>query len=558
MSKHTRNYSLIALAIAGAFPLHALAQEAAPEATKAQPGQLETVIVTAQRRSENIKDVPMAITTLKGDKLDVLTSGGQDIRFLAGRSPSLNVESDFGRTFPRFYIRGLGNTDFDLNASQPVGMVYDDIVMESPMLKGFPVFDVDQIEVLRGPQGTLFGRNSPAGVIKFESTKPTNKFEGYGNIGFGNYSAVNAEGALNIPLSPEMAMRVSLQSQHRADRVHNPIAAAPTHDFEGYDDNAARVQLQYKTKEFTVLANVHHRDYKGNATLFRANIIKKGTNELVDGFDYGTYPTDGANTQTLTTTGANLRLRWNLDDLTFHSITGYEKAKFYSYGDVDGGFGAVYAPPMGPNYPGQPAFIPFNAETADGLPDHKQISQEFRLESNYKGPLNWIGGLYYFKEDIQVDSFNFDTFNHNKLHGYAVQHQHSKSFAVFGSVNYTVADDLKVRAGVRYTDDKKDFDATRTQNPFDDLKGIGPLTTHPSATNVSWDLSGTYSLDKSTNLFARVATGYRAPSIQGRILFGDTISVANSEHATSFEAGVKQDFAGNRAREQRLTRTRST
>jgi iron complex outermembrane receptor protein len=103
------------------------------------------VIVTAQRRAENIKDVPMSIATLKGDKLDVLTSGAADIRFLAGRSPSVNVESDYGRTFPRFHPRP-GNTDFDLNASQPVGLVMDDIVQENAMLKGFPVFDVDQVE----------------------------------------------------------------------------------------------------------------------------------------------------------------------------------------------------------------------------------------------------------------------------------------------------------------------------------------------------------------------------------------------------------------------------
>jgi iron complex outermembrane receptor protein len=144
--------TLLALAIASAFPLHAMAQDAttAPEAEKTEKGQLETVIVTAQRRAENIKDVPMSIATVKGEKLDVLTSGGQDIRFLNGRSPSVAVESDYGRTFPRFYIRGLGNTDFDLNASQPVGLVMDDIVQENPMLKGFPVFDVDQVEVLRG------------------------------------------------------------------------------------------------------------------------------------------------------------------------------------------------------------------------------------------------------------------------------------------------------------------------------------------------------------------------------------------------------------------------
>ena len=114
-----KSRTLMFLAIAGAFPLPAaMAQEAAASTEyKAPAGQLETVIVTAQRRSENIKDVPMAITTLKGDKLDTLTAGGQDIRFLSGRAPSLSVECDYGRSFPRFYIRGQGNTDFDLNAS---------------------------------------------------------------------------------------------------------------------------------------------------------------------------------------------------------------------------------------------------------------------------------------------------------------------------------------------------------------------------------------------------------------------------------------------------------
>ncbi|MCG2586083.1 TonB-dependent receptor [Massilia sp. TS11] len=541
--------TLLALAVGAAFPLHgAWAEEAKAAEDKAQAGQLETVIVTAQRRSENIKDVPMAISTMKGEKLDAVTAAGQDIRFMAGRTPSLNVESDFGRTFPRFYIRGLGNTDFDLNASQPVGLVYDDVVQESPILKGFPVFDVDQVEVLRGPQGTLFGRNSPAGVIKFDSTKPTSKLEGYGNFGFGKDSTINAEAALNLPLDKNWAMRVSVLDQHRGDRVHNPNPNSPVHDLEGYNDKAARIQFQYKDDKLTANLNLHGRDYKGNATLFRANIIKKGTNELVDGFRYDYYPTDGGNVQTLQSHGAVLRLKYSLDDLTLHSITGYDKAKYYSWGDVDGGFGAVYAPPMGPDYGSQKAVIPFDSQTADGLPDLKQITQEFRVESNYAGPLQWIGGLYYFKEDIQVDSFNFWTFSGNKQHGYAVQHQHAKSWAAFASLNYQVSPELKVRAGIRYTDDKKDFDAIRTQNPFDDLKGVGPLTTHPRANNTSWDLAATYTLDKDTNLFTRLATGYRAPSIQGRILFGDTISVANSEHATSFEAGVKQDLFNRRAR----------
>jgi len=171
MFKHSRrgsahlSRSLLAFAIALALPAAAvLAQDAdanAEEADNSNPVQLDAVPVTAQRRSENIKDVPISITALSGEKLDIIGSGGDDIRVLASRVPSLNIESSFGRAFPRFYIRGLGNTDFDLNASQPVSLIYDDIVQENPILKGFPMFDLDQIEVLRGPQGTLFGRNTP-------------------------------------------------------------------------------------------------------------------------------------------------------------------------------------------------------------------------------------------------------------------------------------------------------------------------------------------------------------------------------------------------------------
>ena len=108
---------------------------------------------------ENIQDVPVSISTVSGEQLDALTSGGTDIRFLSGRVPSLNIESSFGRAFPRFYIRGYGNTDFRLNPSQPVSLVYDDVVQAHPILLGFPLFDLEQVEVLRGPQGSLCGRN---------------------------------------------------------------------------------------------------------------------------------------------------------------------------------------------------------------------------------------------------------------------------------------------------------------------------------------------------------------------------------------------------------------
>ena len=147
---HSRNATRMHYAVAAAAlaALHggASAQQApAPEA-----GKLETITVTAERRVENIKDVPNSVSTVQGEMLDMLNASGQDVRQLSGRVPSLTIESSFGRTFPRFYIRGLGNTDFDLNASQPVSLVFDDVVQENPILKGFPMFDLERVEVLRG------------------------------------------------------------------------------------------------------------------------------------------------------------------------------------------------------------------------------------------------------------------------------------------------------------------------------------------------------------------------------------------------------------------------
>ena len=534
----------LTIAAAIAMP-NAFAQTPPPE-TKAPgkiDGKLETITVTAERREENIKDVPISISTLAGEKLDIINSGGQDIRMLAARVPSLNIESSFGRAFPRFYIRGYGNTDFDLNASQPVSLVYDDIVQENPILKGFPVFDLAQIEVLRGPQGTSFGRNTPAGVVKFDSVKPSRQQDAYVSLSTGTYKTTNLEGAFNIPLGEMWAARVAVLSQTRDDWVKNSVASAPARDLEGYTDRAARVQVMYSpTASFNALFNFHTRDLNGSARLFRANIIKSGTNDLVDGFDPAKISIDGRNSQDVKNNGGSLKFRWDLNAVTLHSISGYEKVTSFSRGDIDGGFGAFFLPTSGPG------FIPFAAESADGLPKHRQITQEFRLESRDKGPLKWLAGLYFFDENVNIDSFNYDTLAAGVQNGLAKQQQRNKTQAVFGSVNYKVSDVLTLRGGLRFTQDKKDFVADRLVAPPFSPTFIGRLTKNTDVSNTSGDFSGTFQLDKDTNVYARVARGFRAPSIQGRLLFDDTLSVARTETVTSFEAGVKTDLWDKRAR----------
>jgi iron complex outermembrane recepter protein len=508
-------------------------------------GQLQTVTVTAERRIENIRDVPSSVTAIQGELLDVLNSGGQDIRLLAARVPSLNIESSFGRAFPRFYIRGLGNTDFDLNASQPVSLVFDDVVQENPILKGFPIFDLDRIEVLRGPQGTLFGRNAPAGVVKFESVRPAMGFEGYGIATIGRFNAINVEGAVNVPLGQSTALRVSLLSQNRDDWVRNSFAGGPTRELEGYRDNALRVQLLVQPSDaFSALANLHHRKLDGSARVFRANIIQPGTNDFVAGFDPRVVSQDGINSQDVSNTGGSLRLRFDLGAMALTSITGYESVDSFSRGDIDGGFGAVF---LGPGNFG-PGFIPFDAESGDGLPRHRQVTQELRLESSGPGALQWLTGLYLFDESLNIDSVNYSSLGGNVRNGFATQRQDNRAWAVFGNLRVKLADPLELRAGLRYTRDKKDFVADRIEAPPFSPTFIGQRTVATSASNTSGDLSLTYALTPQTNVYARVATGFRAPSIQGRLLFGDIVTTADSETVRSVEAGVKSDLWDRRAR----------
>ncbi len=533
-----RNATLAA-AIAMALPL--------PAAWAQDTTTLGEIIVTAQRRSENIQDVPVAVSTVAGGALDAIRSGGDDIRFLSARLPSLNIESSFGRAFPRFYIRGLGNTDFDLNASQPVSLVYDDVVQENPILKGFPVFDLEMVEMFRGPQGTLFGRNTPAGVIKFDSVRPSQERGGYVQASYGTQSSVNVEGAVGGALTDTWSMRLSGIYQHRDDWVDNKLTLEGD-KYEGFDEYAGRLQFLYDSGPLSALFNVHARSLDGTARMFRANIIEPGTNNLQQGFNEHQVALDGANSQSLDSNGGSVRIAYDFGRTTLHSITGYESVDVLSHGDIDGGFGADFIGFSGPcSIPARASCIPFPAESADGMPSHSQFTQEFRLESNEWGAFDWQAGLYYFDEDIAIDSFNYDTLGNGVRNGDVRQDQQNTAWAAFGSGEWTLGDAFTLRAGIRYTQDEKDFSAERFLSPIG-AGALGPIKVSTDKDHVSWDVSGTWALNDDANLYLRVAEGYRAPSIQGRLLFGDTVSVADSESIVSYEAGIKTRLFNDRSR----------
>jgi len=523
---------------------------------------LGEIVVTAQRREENLQDVPLSVTAVSGDQLGAITAGGVDIRGISGRVPSLLVESSFGRTFPRFYIRGLGNTDFDFNASQPVSLIYDDVVLENPILKGFPIFEMERVEVLRGPQGTLFGRNTTAGIVKFDSVKPSDVAGGYGKISYGRFNAVNVEGGFGGPLGEKVSVRVSGMYQRQDDYVDNVVPGKTTKDaFEGYKEYAARVQFLVKpSDDFDILLTGQFRSLDGTARLFRANVFTRGQEGLNTNFDRYRVSTDGKNEQRVDTQNMSARMTYDAGAVSFISVTSYWTGDATSVGDVDGGFGANFLPR---NLYG-PGEIPFTAETRDSVPTLKQFTQEFRIASNNDGPLSYQAGVFYFNEKLDIVSENYSTLGdpNNAPDGVNIvvsQRQNSKAYGLFGSMTYQLTDQLSVTGGLRYNDDTRDFVAVRSkdsqfpgflQNP------LGTVRRDVSDNNLTWDLSGTYAATDDVNLYARVARGYRAPSIQGRILFPPAtstplesgVTVGKSETITSYESGIKSTLLDGRAR----------
>ncbi|SNS83406.1 TonB-dependent receptor [Sphingopyxis indica] len=540
-----------ALAISFALAAGWAAPAAAQDAPAAEAGGLGDIIVTAQRREENLQDVPIAVSVLAGDTLGAITSTGADIRALAGRVPSLNIESSYGRSFPRFYIRGLGNTDFDLNASQPVSLVYDDVVLENPILKGFPIFDLDRVEVLRGPQGTLFGRNTPAGIVKFDTAKP-GKTGGYARVSYGRYGTSQVEVAAGAADDSGFSVRLSGLYQHRDAWVDN-IATTKSDDLGGYDDIAARLQLQYENGPFTGRVIGQVRVYDGSAIIFRANTQVPGSNHLVGlggagtEFERDKVWQDGINFQKLNTYNAGLNLEYDFGPVTLYSITSYWNGNFRSRGDIDGGFGAVFLPESGPG------LIPFQAQSQDNVPSLDQFTQEIRVASNNNGGFGYQGGVFYFNEDLDISSYEFGGPTDATPSAIAIQRQESEAYGIFGSLNYAFDNGLTLQAGARYNHDTRDFVASRPVETRPDFV-VNPNTPVPPQAAkvkgelVTWDASATWEASNDVTLYARVARGYRAPSVQGRLTFARTISTADQEETMSYEAGIKTAFLDDRVR----------
>ena len=504
---------------------------------------MEEVVVTAQKKEENIQEVPISITKMTGDRVTARFAGGEDILALAQAAPGLHVETSNGRLAPRFYMRGLGNADFTQAASQPVSVVFDDVPMEKVGFKSFPVFDVDSIEIGRGPQGTLFGRNTTAGMVHISSRRPTEETEGYVRANLGNIGTRNIEAAIGgTVIEDQLMARVSILHQNRDNWVDNGFTQQDD-ALGGFDIFAIRLQALFTpSDDFSVLFLHQRQDQDGNsASLFRANVLSQGSNDLNDNYDRDTVFFDGGNGNParIKSHGTTLKMDWDLGDYTVTSITSYQDIyDREGRGDIDGGFGCLFTC-SGPSGPASTPFSPFaspfvvNVDTGSVI-DANQLTQELRLASNLDGAFNYQVGVFYFKDE-------FSNISSNQSAGAAVYSANSTSdienraWAVFGQGTYELAEDLKLTFGLRYTDDEKD--AQHIRNPFTAPAPLAPISLQDD--NVSWDISLSKTTAAGNQLYARAASGFRAQTIQDRLQDDPTVTTADSETINSFEIGYK-------------------
>ena len=326
--------------------------------------------------------------------------------------------------------------------------------------------------------------------------------------------------------------------------MDNVQAGTSDDDLGEFDEFAARLQLLFTPNDNTeILLNGHVRTYEGTSALFRANIIRPGEGGLAGDFDREQVFFDGGadNAQDADTYGFSGTVTYDFGEVTLTSITGFEAGESSSVGDIDGGFVGPnsFFDPNNPPNPLTPDTIAFPAETQDNLEDLEQFTQEVRLSSNGAGPLRWQAGFYYFDTEFDVrtvgPAFPPET---------TVSHSND-AWSVFGQASYDVSDVLTLTGGLRYTEDNRDFEAPNPP-PF--------VTVNPTSVsdeNISWDASALYKMSDTFNIFARVARGFRGPTIQGRdVAFAafsgavDPQSVADSEEIQSYEVGIKKEALG--------------
>ena len=595
----------IGVLLTGAFAgSSAMAQQSA-NAGDAAGGMIEEIVVTAQKRSENLQEVPISITALTSDDID--THRFRDPGDLSAQTPNMSTSTVQGAGTPVFGLRGVSMNDWSFNQTGPVAVYLDEGYKGNPSLLAVPFFDLERVEVLRGPQGTLYGKNTTGGAVNFITRQPNMENAGTVTVGAGNYGLSEVEAAFNAVLSDVLAVRLAGTYAQQDGWLKN--ATPGIDDGNSIDEHGVRLSVLWQPQdnlEVLLRASSAQSDPITFSPKMAAEVQPTvfgiyglmgafgGTN-LSDpsqaGLDFFEISSGREQRRLVETDAVSLTVNWNPNDnYVVTSITSLDE-------------GAAVNPDDGSGTVNLAVGSVFSVEA-------EQFTQDLRIASNLDGPFDFVAGLYYWREELanahesylflDVD-FNLDgavdfndcfdpiavafglppsaagaategLFNSLgfSLAGFATLGCNAKnsfaqdrtSTAAYFDGSYALTDALLLRYGIRYTRD--DAEQSRFNAHFAGADGIpvlgtinggsfDPLATIPRQDFSDSEVTGRIGLDYTTPngtlFYGSFNQGYRGGAFNAQAYYDPSeISIAEPEFLDSFEVGFKSTLWDGRVR----------
>ena len=523
---------IAAFGTSGAAAQTAAAASTAPAPALAPPlasnqDAVDDIVVTARQRSETASTTPVSVTAISPATLEA--TNALTIQDVAGMVPNVLIQPvGAGPSAAAISIRGVSFADIEKSFDPAVGVLVDGVFIGTNTGQLLDFFDIASLEVLRGPQGTLFGRNTIGGVINIRRSRPTGELGGKAEITFGSYGLFEAKGVLNVPIIKDVLALKLFESHTHTDGFYKNVTQGRREPIGTADNFGAAIQFT-PTPEFNALLTLEKQTQDGHTTnsassttgdfvcvAAPANECNRGGNN--DGI-YTTF-TQFDNPTRYRSPAATLELNYDLTDaLRLTSITAWRKDTELFRQDFDG------------------TSIPFYETIRDQK--YRQITQEFRLSGKITNTIDFVSGLYYF--DSKYNNHQ-TTFLGPLLGGVTVQQfaaQTSKSYAAYGDVNWAFLPRFRLTVGGRYTKDKKTFD-NRFPGAFD-------VSAHDSWAKFTPKASVDFRPNDHVMVYGSWARGYRAGGFNGRATSVATSQTSyDPETVDSYELGLKTQLFDRR------------
>jgi iron complex outermembrane receptor protein len=545
--RHRLVHAAVAMAIAASA---AQAQDAPQDS-----GKLDEITVTATRRAESLQDVPVAVSVLSGTQL--AQANLNSLEAISSRIPTLNFRANASNKDTSLFIRGVGTISTSPGVEPSVATVVDGVVFGRAGMGTLDLMDVERMEVLRGPQGTLFGKNASSGVVNVVSKTISDETEAMVDLGWFEGDEKRVRAGVSGALSESTRGSLNLLYGEFPGVIRNTFL---NEDVGGYDRKGVRGKLEFTPSDalaVTLIADWAEADDTGSRGPFtRANAaLTAAIAPIRVGLDNDQVATNVKERVEDTNYGVSAQVDWQIGDATLTSISAYRKWENTQFQDIDGA-GITYAQ--------------INQLGDKGIVDNDQLSQEFRLASAKGGFFDYVGGLFYFntktdeeyRRDVSRCNGTLATLPNGLTPCAAVRLDNGianygtdlESWAVFGEGTLNFTERFRGIVGLRYTNDDLSYYHGRVSTAGTaDIPGVrgnrARVTGSNTETGTSGRVGAQFDLGEDTMVYATYSRGYKGPAYNAffNMLAFDEIALA-PEESDSYELGLKSTLLDNRLR----------